>query len=440
MNKVNVFALQNGATYQCVAMNNFKNPNADKCFWKIVGAIGLGAISLYFYKKKNKDDEKKTITLRDDADRRKQKAEEAEANKPENKAKREAEKMENRVCEILGLRQIHYSKETSFLAPDVMDKTPVFLIKDFLRQDERGVIYSGTGVGKSILATQIGIALALGHDVAFLPKGTTVTEPTNVFYFDAEMENFDIAARYDGLRDVLMPDEIGLLNRNFIRLYGSSYPTIYYFLNELIERTDGLNQNSVFIIDNLTKIVPGTLTANITQDYYNGIHAIQRRTAKRGIKLTFITVNHTTKDKDVMMGSGNLSNFATSVLQISEVEGSSTMRRISSEKRRWGEKNSFLVQLTNVPYAHFQLVSDAQSDLAPMVTECDIPAEQDTKKVKKHTGGRKPLTQEQDEKIRSMSADEKNTNREIAKVVGTSEVTVGRKIKEFRSQKISSEH
>ena len=228
----------------------------------------------------------------------------------------------------------------------------MFLIKDFLRQDERGIIYSGTGVGKSILATQIGIALALGHDVDFLPKGNTVTEPMNVFYFDAEMENSDIVARYDGLRDVLMPDEIGLLNRNFTRLSGSSYPTLYFLLNELKERADRLNRNSMFIIDNLTKFVPGTLTAAITQDYYNGIHAIQRRAAKHGIKLTFITVNHTTKDKDVMMGSGNLANFATSVLQISEVEGSSTMRRISSEKRRWGEKGSLLVQITNVPYAH----------------------------------------------------------------------------------------
>lgn len=433
MNTIELSAMHNGANNNRFATNNLKNPNADRCMWKLIEKLGVTAIGFLG-----------TFLVEElisyNTDRRKQKAEEAEANKPENKAKHAAEEMENRVCEILGLRQAHYAKETSFLVPDVMDAPPVFLIKDFLRQDERGIIYSGTGVGKSILATQIGIALALGHDVAFLPKGTTVTEPMNVFYFDAEMENCDIAARYDGLRDVLMPNEIGLLNRNLTRLHDSSYPTLYYFLNELIERTDRLNQNSVFIIDNLTKIVHGTLTANITQDYYNGIHAIQRRTAKRGIKLTFITVNHTTKDKDVMMGSGNLSNFATSVLQISEVEGSGTMRRISSEKRRWGEKNSFLVQITNVPYAHFELANDAQSDLSPMVTVGDIPAEQDTKKVKKHTGGRKPLTQEQDEKIRLMSADKKYNKSEIAKAVGTSESTVGRKIKKFGSQKISSEH
>ena len=322
-----------------------------------------------------------------------------------------------------------------------MDASPVFLIKDFLREDERGIIYSGTGVGKSIFATQIGIALALGHDVSFLPKGTTVTEPRNVYYFDAELENCDIAARYHGLRDILKPDENELLNRNFIRLYCSSYPTLYYFLNELTERSDRLSRNSVFIIDNLTKIIPGTLSANIIQDYYNGIYAIQRRASKRGIKLTFITVNHTTKDKDMMMGSGNIANFATSVFQLSEVEGSITKRRISSEKRRWGEKTSLLVQITNVPFAHFEPVDDEQTELAAKVAEDKMQAGHSAMGKKKHTGGRTPLTEEQNEKIRLMATTGEKCKSEIAKEVGVSATTVGRKLKELsESAKNSSEH
>ena len=94
------------------------------------------------------------------------------------------------------------------------------------------------------------------------------------------------------------------------------------------------------------------------------------------------------------------------------------LRRINSEKRRWGKKESLLVKLTNVPYTHFELV---QEDSKPSSTNDDGAQ-------KKHSGGRPPMTKEQVEMMHELHKEGK-TNSEIAKIVNVSEMTVSRKLK-----------
>jgi len=409
--------IYNKTNYGVTNVNAFKNPNADRCCWDVVGFAIKTGISIGSAIVLAKIAIEKVKTIRDDKDARKRKAQEEEDNKPENRAKKEAQEVENRVCETLGLRKTRKPTASSLIDDDIIGENPVFLVKNFLRQDERVIIYSGTGVGKTILAMQIALALAMGWDIEFLEEGSTLSGPMKVILFDAEMENCDISDRFSGLKDNLSPEDCGLLKRNLTRLNDGNFPTIYYFIEELMCWADNVDRDTVFIIDNLTKIVPGTLTGALIQDYYNSLHAIQRRCAKRGVKLTFITVNHTTKDKEVMIGSANLANFATNVLQLSEVEGDDTLRRINSEKRRWGKKESILVRFTNVPYAHFELV---QEEPKPSSTNDDGAK-------KKHSGGRPSLTEEQVEKIHELHAQGK-TNADIAKIVNVSEMSVSRKL------------
>lgn len=416
MNTINTSAMRNEMTSNPnIFLHEMKNPNANKCKWKLITAIGLSIIILLRKYGGKIIEESSEIRLRDDADRRKKKEKEEEDNKPENLAKREAQDVENRVCETLGLRRTKKPIDSPFLADDVMADTPVFLVKNFLRQDERVIIYSGTGVGKTILAIQIAIALSMGWDIEFLPAGTTLSKPMKVILFDAEMENCDISNRYSKLKKSLPPNEIATLNRNFRRLHDCHFPTIYHFLEELIDWAGKIDRDTVFIIDNLTKIVPGTLTGQVIQDYYNGLRSLQRICAERGIKLTFITVNHTTKDKDVMTGSCNISNFATNVYQIQEDASDKSLRYIKSEKRRWGQKESFSVCIKEEPYLHFE---SAEKPLK------DIPVNEE-KNVGKRHGGRPALSQEQVDKIHQLHSDGLS-GADIAKSVGCSEMTVSR--------------
>ena len=408
-----------GITNYCsVNVNAFKNPNADRCFWDIVNCTIKAGITIGTAFIMAKIAIKKVKAIRDDQDARKRKTQEEKDNKPENRAKKEAQEVEIRVCEALELRKTRKPTESSIIDDVIIGEKPVFLVKNFLRQDERVIIYSGTGVGKTIFAMQIALALAMGRDIEFLEEGSTLSDPMNVILFDAEMENCDISDRFNGLKENLTPEKCELLKSNLKRLYDSHFPTMYHFIEELMCWADQIDRDTVFIIDNLTKIVTGTLTGALIQDYYNSLHAIQRRCAKRGVKLTFITVNHTTKDKEVMLGSANLANFATNVFQLSEVEGDDMLRRINSEKRRWGKKESLLVKLTNVPYTHFELV---QEDSKPSSTNDDGAQ-------KKHSGGRPPMTKEQVEMMHELHKEGK-TNSEIAKIVNVSEMTVSRKLK-----------
>ena len=185
--------IYNKTNYGVTNVNAFKNPNADRCCWDVVGFAIKTGISIGSAIVLAKIAIEKVKAIRDDKDARKRKAQEEEDNKPENRAKKEAQEVENRVCETLGLRKTRKPTASSLIDDDIIGENPVFLVKNFLRQDERVIIYSGTGVGKTIFAMQIALALAMGRDIEFLEEGSTLSDPMNVILFDAEMENCDIS-------------------------------------------------------------------------------------------------------------------------------------------------------------------------------------------------------------------------------------------------------
>lgn len=92
----------------------------------------------------------------------------------------------------------------------------------------------------------------------------------------------------------------------------------------------------------------------------SGLKGIRNRAKERGYTVNFIGINHSNKsDKDVMKGCAELSQNATSILQISKIEGNPEYRTIKVERNRSSREGyEWAVQLmpkTETEELHYEL-------------------------------------------------------------------------------------
>lgn len=222
-----------------------------------------------------------------------------------------------------------------------------YLVDSIVKVGDRLVLASPPGHGKSILATQLGIAIAKGVVPEFLPQNTEACEPQRVLLYDGELDKDDVSARYGGITQIPY----------FTRLSGCKYRTIYYLLKDIYVKTTEAGRDMTIILDNLFALMPG-MSSEETRTFFDGLDLIQGKISKSGHNLTFIIITHTTKETDGVpdlkniAGSAHITRFAKSVMSL--VKDDDVVILTGTKCRYDKEQGSYELQLVEEPYVHFE--------------------------------------------------------------------------------------
>lgn len=203
-----------------------------------------------------------------------------------------------------------------------------FLISDLIRMDGFTLIFGEKGSGKSILARQIGTSLSLGVPCAAFHNDSP-SKPLKVILLDAELKKTDHVNR--GYK--ANPNLVCFARDEF------NYTSITETLKEIERLVKEANEDCVVILDCISSSKFGFSVSSPTDAVALncGLQAIRENANARGYEVNFIGINHANKsDKDMMRGCSSLMQNATSIIQISQVEGHPDYRTIRVERNRSG--------------------------------------------------------------------------------------------------------
>lgn len=217
---------------------------------------------------------------------------------------------------------------------------PKSLYGPLIVEDEITVLFASTNVGKSILAVQIGQAIASGQST---PEFPTDRAGRKVLFFDFELSARQFARRYalDDGSHFHTPFEF---SENFIRLengYANPFPgqtMDEYYLQAIKTEIDRHGAN-VVIIDNLTWI-----NGKLEKSRDAAPFMQQLAMLKRELGLTLILISHTPKrdpskpiDITDLAGSSMVGNFLDAAIAIGRSKKDPGLRYIKQVKARDGE-------------------------------------------------------------------------------------------------------
>jgi KaiC/GvpD/RAD55 family RecA-like ATPase len=204
---------------------------------------------------------------------------------------------------------------------------PINLYDCLVIQNELTILFADTGIGKTVLAVQIGIHIAKsGH---------------RVLYIDLELSDKQFEKRYkdDFGNHYSFPE--GFFRADYTPIFEMPDDVSYeqHFLNSLIGSIDDCNAQ-VVIIDNMTKLASGdTDNAKNTIPVMEGLSRLKR---DRGI--TFIALEHNKKvdssrpiSLNDLQGSKFKSNFADAVFTIGRSHSDNKLRYVKQLKVRSAE-------------------------------------------------------------------------------------------------------
>lgn len=224
-----------------------------------------------------------------------------------------------------------------FTKPKFNDRRPRILGK-FWAEGELAVLFSDTGAGKSILATQIAQSVASGVGVG----GLDLDVPSQrVIYFDLELTREQFDRRYSN-DDPNAPAKFPF-HRNFIR----SQPRAYHqlpddfgseteFITDSIVRLVRFTEASVVIIDNITWLNNSSQTGNAAPRIMKALARIRREYG-----LSILVLAHTPKryaawpfTLNDLQGSKMIANFADSVFALGRSRFGPDVRYLKCLKQR----------------------------------------------------------------------------------------------------------
>ncbi len=236
---------------------------------------------------------------------------------------------------------------------DGKKKPPIHrLWGDFWWENELVFLFADSGIGKSILATQIAYEIAKGKSEYVEIE----TEPQKVLYFDFELSDRQLARRYANadfpdmfirctISDDISQDEL-------------SMGMIDGICDKLVDT--GAN---VMIFDNLSYLSTQTAEAEYAGAIMGGLTRI-----KRDMGISMMVISHTPKieewkplSKTNMAGSKILSNFADGVFAIGRTKsGGRYLKLLKTRMVSEPDENSLLPYFNIVadPYLHFDKVGD----------------------------------------------------------------------------------
>lgn len=288
---------------------------------------------------------------------------------------------------------------------------PDNIIASEIYKDSRLIIFSGPGVGKSILVGQLGIGIGSGQPCGVFPDEVE-TAPQNVLLIDTEQEDSDLYLRYsEGVDDI--PETIDRVSEcNF-----NSPEDVAKLVHD---KVNSWTSGGTVIIDNLTSAF-SLQSGERIRSFFNHLKAIQKAMKAKGIAISYIIVCHETKSakglalKDIQ-GSGNLGNFATSVYGLEKA--GEDMMKIKVLKNRRGSNTGmeYLEKLYKEPYFHFKL----QKVIVP--ARDDNETATNVHPVQKPNG--RKLSDEQIEEMRRLYREKVMTINQLHKHFGVNNRTV----------------
>ena len=270
---------------------------------------------------------------------------------------------------------------------------PKNLLCDEIHESSRIVVFSGPGVGKSILANQMGFGIATGKPCGIFPNEVE-TKPQQVLLIDTEQEDTDLYIRYANALSEL-PD-------NMDRVSDCNFNTVEEVTEYIGTAVESWNENGTVILDNITSAFSLQSPEKI-RIFYNKLRAIQDNMKNKGVIITYIILCHQTKSAKKMtlqalQGSGNIGNFATAVYGIEKISQELVKFKVLKNRRSKNDEGAYIEKFCKEPYFHFEFqeaVDDSSGiDIKPAPTDSGVTATAQAS----HTNVRK-LSDEQVEEI-----------------------------------------
>jgi len=254
------------------------------------------------------------------------------------------DKQKKKLQEEVNLNRKPDSKEAfiiraaaDWLTPAATISSPEKLFGDFWYRGELCILFADTNVGKSILAVQIGNALASGEPVEVL--GAQLP-PEPILYFDFELSAAQFESRYSSYangryafhrnfyRVVLNPDAVG----------AERFKNYAEYMNNALENIIITTKARTLILDNITCLRSGTQAAESAITLMRNLQAIKNK-----YQLSILVLAHTPKrnvakpiTRNDLQGSKMLLNFADSAFAIGESQTTAGLRYLKQIKQRSG--------------------------------------------------------------------------------------------------------
>ena len=245
------------------------------------------------------------------------------------------------------------SSDMQSVIEDGKKKPPIHrLWGDFWWENELVFLFADSGIGKSILATQIAYEIAKGES-----ECTEVEmPPQTVLYFDFELSDRQLARRYKNAK----------FPKNLVRCTISEEVDREEFSLNVIDgiRSKLLDKRAkVMILDNLSYLSTQTAEAEYAGVIMDGLTRL-----KRELNISIMVIAHTPKieewkplSKTNMAGSKILSNFADGVFAIGRTKsGGRYLKLLKTRMVSEPDEKSLLPYFNIVaePYLHFEKVGD----------------------------------------------------------------------------------
>lgn len=223
---------------------------------------------------------------------------------------------------------------------------------DFWWENELVFLFADSGIGKSILATQIACEIAKGESECM----DVEMHPQSVLYFDFELSDRQLARRYQNAD----------FPKSLIRCTISEEVDSDEFNMNVIEGIkDKLLDTGakVMILDNLSYLSTQTAEAEYAGAIMDGLTRL-----KREMNISIMVIAHTPKieewkplSKTNMAGSKILSNFADGVFAIGRTKtGGRYLKLLKTRMVSEPDEKSLLPYFNIVadPYLHFEKVGE----------------------------------------------------------------------------------
>jgi hypothetical protein len=219
-------------------------------------------------------------------------------------------------------------------------------------QGELCIMFADTNVGKSILAVQIGNALARREPIG--PFGVETDGPLKVLYIDFEMSGKQFQSRYT-YQDVLFDFSEQFFRAGFNPNANMHFSFDSYddYMSAAIEYAIKKTEATVLIIDNITCLREGTEHTSQALALMKNLKALKTKH-----NLSVLVLAHTPKrnpskpiTRDDLQGSKMLINCADSAFAIGESHTQKGIRYLKQVKQRntreiYGADNVILWRIT----------------------------------------------------------------------------------------------
>lgn len=252
--------------------------------------------------------------------------------------------------------------------------SPENILTSEIHKDSRLIVFSGPGVGKSILINQWGIGIGSGKPCGVFPDEIETT-PQNVLLIDTEQEDTDLNIRY--------ADAVDEIPKTIERVSDCNFNSPEEVVAFIQNRINSWTSDGTVIIDNITSAF-SLQSGERIRVFFNQLKDIQNFMKSKGIAISYIIVCHETKSakgvtlKDIQ-GSGNLGNFATAVYGLEKVDEKLMKLKVLKNRRGSNVGMAYLEKLCEKPYFHFEfqrVLESSESDgetASPQSTSSDNP-------------------------------------------------------------------